>query len=85
MRLVPAHHNGTTRSATAMRLALSFLPGCILMMLVSLSERATVHAEFVRPAQFGHVLLQWHHALAFNEPLRSDEDLAEIMPWTGNV
>jgi hypothetical protein len=71
--------------ATTMRLALSFLPGCILMMLVSLSERATVHAEFVRPAQFGHVLCQWHNALAFNEPLRSDEDLAEIMPWTGNV
>ena len=68
-----------------MRLALSFLPGCILMMLVSLTERSTVHAEFVRPVEFGATLLQWHAALSFKEPLRLEDDLAELIPWTGNV
>ncbi len=68
-----------------MRLALSFLPGCILMLLVSLSERAAVHVEFVRPAQFGHVLCQWHAALSFKEPQGFEDDVAELIPWTGNV
>ncbi|HET7774508.1 MAG TPA: hypothetical protein VFK82_11845 [Burkholderiaceae bacterium] len=68
-----------------MRLVLSFLPGCILMVLVSLTERCAVHAEFVHPRRFGRVLAEWHAALSFGEAHRFDDDLAELIAWTGNV